>query len=44
MSHIVLTTYVTGTKFGLRKRQIGSELAMVTGDSGSDASGCTDEL
>ena len=36
--------YVTGMKFGLRKRQRGSDVAIVTGDSGSDASRCTDEL
>ena len=35
---------VTGMKYGLRKRWWGSDVAMVTGDSGSDASKCTDEL
>ena len=36
--------YVKGTKFGLRKRQRGSDVAIVTGDSGIDASGCTGKL
>ena len=35
---------VSGMKFGLRKRWRGSDVAIVTGDSGSDAGRCTDEL
>ena len=34
---------VTGTKFGLRKRHRGSDVAIVNGDSGGDAGGCADE-
>ena len=33
--------YVTDMKFGLRRRQWGSGVAIVTGDSGSDAGRCT---
>ena len=35
---------ITGMKFGLRKRWRCSDAFIVTGDSGIDASGCTDEL
>ena len=35
---------VTGTKFGLRKRQRGLDMTIVTGDSGSDAGRCADKL
>ena len=35
---------VTGMEFGLRKRWRGSDASIVTGDSGIDASRCTDEL
>ena len=35
---------LTGMKFGLRKRQWGSGAVVVTGNFGSDASGCTVKL
>ena len=35
---------VTGMKFGLRKRWRGSDVAIVTGDSGDDTVRCADEL
>lgn len=35
---------VKGMKFGLRKRQRGLDVAIVSGGSGSDASRCADEL
>ena len=35
---------VTDMEFGLRKRQRGSDASIVTGDSGIDASRCTDKL
>ena len=35
---------VTGTEFGLRKRQRGSDAFIVIRDSGMDASRCADEL
>ena len=35
---------VTGMKFGLRKRQRGSDASIVTRDSGIDAGGCADKL
>ena len=34
----------TGMKFGLRKRQRGSDASIVTGDSGIDPGRCTDKL
>ena len=50
--HIYLSTFiyicicisVTGTKFGLRKRQRSSDASIGTRDSGIDASRCTDKL
>ena len=35
--------YVTGTEFGLQKRQRGLDVFIVFGDSGMDASRCADE-
>ena len=44
MLYYSLSIYVTGTEFGLRKRQRGLDAFIVTGDSGMDASRCADEL
>ena len=38
------TLYVTGTELKLRKRWRGLDAFIVIGDSGVDASRCTDEL
>ena len=35
---------VTGTKFRLRKKQQGLDVAIVTGDSSGDAGRCADKL
>ena len=35
---------VTGMKFGIRKRQCGLGVAIVTGNFGSDAGMCADKL
>ena len=39
-----LVESVTGMKFGIRKRWCGLGVVIVTGDFGSDASRCADEL
>ena len=41
--YIYIYIYVKGMEFGLRKRWRGSDAFIVFGDSGVDASRCTDE-